>query len=415
MSFHRMALALVAGVLATDLSAAIDWQNERAVTAAAVANNPTMARVEQEVVAARERARAAGSLPNPMVMGGLQNKHVDLTDDKIMTMYMVGATQTFTRGSKREAARAVAALDVRAAELELDAVRAEIERDALLAWYDLAGVDTQLRAAETVRLLLDAVTAAARVRYEVGNAEQAEVIRAQLETIELDNRILSLRGTRENARARLLPLVGLPPETVIPRLVLEESTGALELGAPVEVPADHPALAAVEAEIAQREEEIRLARLLTRPDVSLEVSYGLRPTTKDMFSVVASLELPVRRSTLIEPRIREAVALRDAAQRRLEETRREIQRDLSVAAAAHEQANTQLALQNRVLLPQARLAFESTLASYQNGKSSFDSVLGAETTYLRLELEHIEHYIEHVKAITDFQALRRGARSGARP
>jgi outer membrane protein TolC len=413
MKVSSIAVALVA--IAMDVSAAIDWQDQRAVAAAAIASNPTIARIDSEIVAARERARAAGSLPNPMVMGGLQDKQIDLTDDEMMTMYMVGATQTFTRGSKRDAARNLAALDVRSAELSLAAARAEIERDALLAWYDLAGVDNQLVAAEQVRRLLEAVTAAARVRYEVGNAEQAEVIRAQLETIELDNQILSLRGARENAEARLLPLVGLSPETTIPRLVLEESTGAMELDGPTAVPSDHPALAAVEAEIAQREEEIRLARLLTRPDVSLEVSYGLRPSQTDMFSVVASVELPVRRNTLIEPRIREAIALRDAAQRRLEETRREIERDLAIAAATHEQANTQLALQNDVLLPQARMAFESTLASYQIGKSTFDSVLAAETTYLRLQLEHIEHYVRHVKAITDFQALRRGARSGARP
>ena len=408
-------IAIALGAIAMDVSAAINWQEPRDVVAAAVAGNPTIARIESEIAAARERRRSAGSLPNPMAMGGLRDKQIDLTDDEMMTMYMVGATQTFTRGSKREAERNLAALDVRGAELTLAAARAEIERDALLAWYDLAGVDNQLAAAEQVRLLLEAVTAAARVRYEVGNAEQAEVIRAQLEAIELDNQILSLRGDRENAEARLLPLVGQPPQTTIPRLVLQESTAAMELGGPTVVPPDHPALAAVEAEIAQREEEIRLARLLTRPDVSLEVSYGLRPSQTDMFSVVASVELPVRRNTLIEPRIREAIALRDAAQRRLEETRREIERDLAIAAAAHDQANTQLALQNAVLLPQARMAFESTLASYQIGKSTFDSVLAAETTYLRLQLEHIDHYVRHVKAVTDFQALRRGARSGARP
>jgi len=105
--------------------------------------------------------------------------------------------------------------------------------------------------------------------------------------------------------------------------------------------------------------------------------------------------------------------LRDAAQRRVEEVRREVIRGLAVAAAAHEQANTQLALEENVLLPQAKLAFDSTLAAYQAGRSNFDSVLGAETTYLRLELSHIDHFADHIKAITDFRALQRGARSGA--
>lgn len=400
-------------LLAATVVAQLDWHDPQSVSAAALTSSPTVARLEAEVSAARERSRFAGSQPNPMLMSGIRDKQIDLTDDEMMSMYMVGASQTFTRGSKRTAARTAANLAVTSAEQDVAATRAEVERDVLFAYYDLAAVDSQLSAAEAVRQLLDAMTDAARVRYEVGSAVQAEVIRAQLERAETDSRILSLRGARANAAARLLPLLGLPPQTEIPRLTLHTLTGALELDGPVAVPDDHPALAAAKAELAQREEEIRLARLIAKPDVNLEVSYGARPTQKDMFSVIASIELPVRRESLIAPRIREAIAMRDAAQLRLEEARRSIERGLAIAAAAHHEANQQLALQSKVLLPQAKLAFDSTLASYQTGKSGFDAVLGAETTYLRLELDHIMHYVEHIKAITDFHALRSGARSGA--
>ncbi len=64
-------------------------------------------------------------------------------------------------------------------------------------------------------------------------------------------------------------------------------------------------------------------------------------------------------------------------------------------------------------MPQAKLAFESTLTSYQAGKSSFDAVLGAETIYLRLQLDYYGYLADHIKAITDFEAIQRGARGGA--
>jgi outer membrane protein TolC len=403
---------MVAIAFVVEAPAQTDWLNPESVSRAAIASSPAVARLEAEISAAQERRRTAGTQPNPMLMAGIRDKQIDFTDDEMMSMYMVGASQTLTRPGKRAAARSIASFAVTAAEGELAATRAEIEREVLFAYYDLATVDSQTSAAEQVRGLLDAITDAARVRYEVGNAEQAEVIRAQLERSEIDEAILTLRGARRNAVARLLPMLGLPPATEVPRIELHRSTGALELGGPVEVPSDHPAVAAAEAEVSRREEEIRLARLITKPDLNVEVSYGARPQQKDMFSVIASVELPIRRDSTVEPRIREALAMRDAAQRRVEEVRRTILSGLAVAAAAHQQANEQLALQSGVLLPQARLAFESTLASYQTGKSTFDAVLGAEDTYLRLQLDHVTHYSEHVKAITDFRALRRGARAG---
>ena len=65
-----------------------------------------------------------------------------------------------------------------------------------------------------------------------------------------------------------------------------------------------------------------------------------------------------------------------------------------------------------VLVPQARLAFESTLSSYQTGKTMFDSILSAESTYLRLQLDYYQYLAEHIKAIVDYEAILKGAGAG---
>ncbi|HUP50155.1 MAG TPA: TolC family protein [Thermoanaerobaculia bacterium] len=412
MRVSRALLFVVAAFPAVPASA-IDWHDPQAVAAAALENNPTILRLQSEVEAARERIAPAASQPNPMVMAGVQNKEIDLGDDAMMTMYMVGARQTFADPARRRARRSIAELEVRAVEQQIASARAEIERDALLAWYDAATADSQIVAAEQVRGLIEAIIDAARVRYEVGNAAQAEVIRAHLERSNLEHLILALRGIRSAALARLLPLLGMPVNTAVPRLHLPHATGRTQIGAPIEPPAGHPALAVLEAEIERQEAVIRLARLATRPDLSVEASYGYRREQRDMFSVVASIELPFRRGSLIEPRIREAVAGREAAERRVEELRRQLTRALAVAAALHEQADQQLRLHEEVLVPQARLAFESTLGSYQTGRASFDGVLAAESTYLRLQLDHYEFLAQHIKAVTDFEAIRKGAVSSA--
>lgn len=401
------------GVIVTLLLAlpagAVDFNDPRAVVAAAEASSPTLTRLRAEAQAARQRVAPAASLPNPMLMAGVQNKQVDLRDDEMMTMYMVGISQTMVRPDKREAMRSAAELEARAAERMVDAARAELERDVLLAWYDVAAIDAQIAATAPVREMIDAVIAAARVRYEVGTSLQADVVRAQLQGSELDHELLRLRGERRAALARLLPLVGLPV-TDVPSIALPEIAAAIA----TDIPPDHPALLALESEAAAAEEEIRVARLEGRPDVDLEAQYGYRAMQRDTFSVVARIELPLRAAQLTEPRVREAMLRRDAARARIEETRRTLARAMAEAQAAHEEAAEQLRFHHEVLMPQAQLAFESTLAAYQTGRTMFEAVLETQTDYLRLRLQSFDFVARQAQAAVVIDALRRGATGGMR-
>lgn len=389
---------------------AIDFNDRAALIEAAVAASPTLIRLRAEAAAARERVGPASELPNPMVMAGIQNKQVDLSDDPMMTMYMVGASQTIVRPSKRESRRAAAELEARAATLRIDAARAELERDVLLAWWQIAAVDEQLRNANEVREMIDAIIAAARVRYEVGTSVQADVIRAQLEASNLDHEILQLRGERRAVLARLLPLLELPIDTDVPPVTMPHDTGAI--GASTTPPADHPLIAALEADVAAQEEMIELMRLELKPDVDVEAQYGFRRAERDMISVTARIELPfLNRDKTIEPRVRELLALRDVAKTRIEELRRSLTQQLAEAVAMHAIATEQMRLHDQVLMPQGKLAFDSTLAAYQTGKAPFDAILATETDYLRLHLQYYDFLLRHAQAAVTYEALRRGAGS----
>lgn len=409
-----MKMILLAGaLLGASPLLALEFNDPRALVSRAVEESPTLARVRAEIAAARERIAPAESLPNPMLMAGVQNKQIDLRDDEMMTMYMIGASQTLLRPEKREARRNVAELAVRAAEKQLDSVTAEIERDVLLTWYDLAATDAELATIERVREMIEAVIAAARVRYEVGTSAQADVIRAQLQMSDLDHEALQLAGRRRAAVARLLTMLDLPLDTPVPVVTMPENTDDLAIDAPAVPPADHPALAALEAEVARAEEEIRLIETERRPDLDLEAQYAYRPMQRDMFSVTARIELPLRNDALVEPRVREAMLRRDAAKAAIAELRRALTIAMAEAVVAHEEATSQLRFHEDVLVPQAELAFESTLAAYQTGTAPFDALLSTEAAYLRLRLQYFDFLTRHAQAVVTYDALRRGARAGA--
>jgi cobalt-zinc-cadmium efflux system outer membrane protein len=328
-------------------------------------------------------------------------------------MYMVGATQSFSRESKREARREVARLAADATGNELGSLRAEISRDVLLAWYDLAAVDSGLRALDEVRELAEAIISASRVRYEVGTAVQADVVRAQLQLSNLDQKRLSLQGRRRVVLARLLPLVGLPLTAEVPLLSFPEESERRSISAPPVPPDAHPAIVALEAEVQRQDAQIRLARLGTKPDFGLEASYGFRREQTDMFSLLATVELPIQRKKVIEPQIREAMALRESARQRISELRLALTQALGNALSVHEEATTQLRFFEEVLVPQTRLAVESTLTAYQTGRAPFDATLATQQSFLNLRLQYYELLRRHVQAIVDYEAILAGARSSA--
>ncbi len=397
----------------TAIGQSIDWQDPRAVARAAADAHPAVRRIEAEARGARERIALAAAYPNPMLMAGVEDLQVDLSHDEMMTMYMVGASQTIPRRSRREARRSAAELEVRRIELEAGSVRAEAERDALFAWYDIAAADSQLRALQDVGKALDSLVDAVRARYETGSAIQADIIRAQLQRSEIDHQLLTTTGVRRAAVARLLPLLGYPLASDVPPLHLPHSTEGRGITGAREIADQHPALAALRTEVERREQEIRLAELLGRPDITLEASYGMRPQQRDMVSVVARIELPLRKSTTIEPRVREAIAGRDAASARIEELRRALLADLGAAYEAHLEATKQIEFHEQTLVPQSKLAFESTRAAYEAGKTTLDAVLASEAAYLRLAIDYYDFLARHIKAIADFEAIQSGARRGA--
>jgi cobalt-zinc-cadmium efflux system outer membrane protein len=391
---------------------AVDWSNPHSVVQAAIEASPSLAALSTQIRGAQERVAPAGSLPNPMVMGGVQNQKVNLSYD-FMTMYMVGASQTLVRKSRRDGLRRSAELDVEILRREYEARQAEVERDVRTAYINAAAAQSEIAATEEIARLLDSVTDSSRIRYETGAVPQTDLIRAMLEVSNLEHQLGLLRRQRSAALARLLPLLQLPPNTQVPSFSLKhEMEHSHEPGVDGTLPDVTPAIAELETQVARADQELRLAKLATKPDINIEASYGFRPRDTDMISVVARIEFPLRRSTLIEPRVREAMARREAAVQQIEAMRQQLRQDLGTAVVLRNEAIEQINLHVDKLVPMAKLGFESALVSYQNGKTMFDAVLGSLRTYISLNVDYYDFLRQQMEAAADIDAIHRGARGG---
>ena len=408
---RRLAAACVAGTLlvSTHVAAAVDWNNPPSVVAAAIEVSPLIGEIKARGAAARERLKLAGALPNPTLSGGVENQPIDFSRDRGFTIYAVGASQLFIRGEKRKALTEAAESDVRRIEAEEETLRAEIRMDVVVAYDAAAGAQSQINASEEIARLSAMITSAARIRYETGAGPQLDVIRARLEENHVQQFVLDERGQREGALARLRARLNLPENEVIPPFTLTHAGGHRRR--PV-VTADFTTRATfiLDAELARAEAEVQLARLQRKPDLQLEVRYGFRPSQKDFFSVMGRVELPIRRATVVDPRIQEEIARRDAAKARVEILRQELRAELGVAIAEQKAAGQQMRLHAEVLVPEAKLAFESALTLYQNGKAGLDAVLSALRTYRQLNVDYYSLLLRQDLAEDQIEGLIYGAR-----
>jgi cobalt-zinc-cadmium efflux system outer membrane protein len=393
---------------------AIDWNDPHSVVEAAIAASPSLRELDANLAAARARQLAAGATPNPMLMAGVQNQQIDLSRDPMMTMYTVGASQTFVRGERRDVLQRAARLDVERLEHEAESRRAEITRDVLVAYDEAAAASNQIAANEEIAKLASMMGDAVRARYEVGAAAQIDIIRAKIEASNVWHQILMQQGVRNTALARIRALLNLAPNETVPSFALAHAMEHHAHADDVSLDASTPAISALESEVERAEQDIRLAKLATKPDFNIEASYGMRPLQKDMFSVVGRIELPIRRKTTIEPRIAEAMARRDAARAQIDVLRQQLAAGFGEAVASRNEAIEQINLHVEELVPEAKLGFESALASYQAGKTTFDAVLGALQTYRSLNVDYYEFLRQLLIAEAEIDALERGAtgRSG---
>jgi len=353
-----------------------NWKRrlEEAV-ARAVAQNPSIAEMESKIAAAEQRIGQATALPDAEVEVGIENippSSWSLSEDE-MTMEKVLARQTFPAAGKRPARKrsAEAGLDTVSAEHAAHVVRLAGEvADAL---FSVADLDARIAIFESSLARAGRVAASASERYRVGKGALADVLRANLASTALEERLTGLRGERRVAATRLNALQALPPDTPV---------------APVEIPAEEPsvasaaelireaqdrspAVAAASAGVRQADEEKRLALLDRRPDLTASAYYAHRVEFEDLVGATVGLNLPFLQPGRLRAREAEKEAELSGARASLAMVRNEIARGVGEAYAELERSLEQARLYRGSILPQAETSAAAAQEAYTVGQIDF--------------------------------------------
>lgn len=354
---------------------------------------------DSAIAAARDRAVAAGQLPDPTLKLGVNNLPVNGPDAfnvtrDFMTMRSVGVMQEFTRDDKRAARAARFDREADVAEAGRTLALANLQRDTAAAWldryYQERARDVLVRQRDETRLQVEAADAA----YRGGRGSQADAFAARAAVAQIEDRIAVAERQIAVARAQLARWVGAAASRPLGE---RPATDQLQLKA-----ADleqqllhHPQIAVMtrQEEVAQAEAGIARANKLT--DWSAELTYSQRgPSYSNMMSFNVSVPLQWDQKNRQDRELAAKLATVGQLRAQREEALRAYSAEIQAMLQEWEANRARLGRYDGELIPLAGERTRATIAAYRGGAGALGAVLEARRGELETHLERIRLELE---------------------
>lgn len=378
--------------------------------AQALDRHPDILRAQRRHDAALERPVQERSLPDPMISAGWSSAGNPLpgaglgTEPTANIGLMVSQALPFP--GKRTVRAAVSSREADAEFQQIEAARLNVAARVKGAYYALAYVRTAGAILERNRELLATLLKVSEERYAVGKAAQQDVIKAQtqLSLLELQQQRFRQAGrVREGA---LNALLARPAATAIGEVdPLTLATFTHDVQALLTLAnTSAPMLKREQLMIDRARLAVDLAKLDYRPDFTLSGGYAFTGDMPAMYEFRVDVTIPLQRRKRAAA-VAEQRHLQSAAEQTLEGARLDLQGRIQEEFEMATTTSRLAVLYRDTVLPQSRLALESSLASYQTGAVDFLSVLTNFSMVLEYEMTYVEQLAELHQAISRLEEM----------
>jgi outer membrane protein TolC len=302
MTTKKLVFALIMGGLVFSTEAKEVVTLEQAIHLAQQ-NDPWLHGSELKQKALLHRSVAASTLPDPKVSISMMNLPTDSWDfgQEGMTQFKVGVSQMLARGDSL--AIKEKQLQIEASKFPLQRANRKAKLEAMVSqlWLDAYLAQQTIMLIESDRALFEQMAEVAKASYSnaVGKTRQQDVIRAQLEIVQLEDRLTAQKQTLEGTIARLNEWLHVYDGSDIERgfdfdahatgFKVAEDLPTIKLDKPELLKASsysrnqlarafekHPAILAIDTKRKVSEKAIDLAKQQYKPQWGVNASYAYR-------------------------------------------------------------------------------------------------------------------------------------------
>ena len=369
----------------------------------ALQRNPEILALEKSVAASVAQIPQAGALPDPMIKFGLMNLPVNSFefDQEPMTGKQIMLTQRLpfpgTLSLQTKVSRQMATV----ADTQLRSKECEVIRKVKEVCSNLIFVKQAIRITEKNLATLEQFHLLAQTKYEVGEGLQQDVLRAQVELLKMNEKIVVLRQQERSLKAMLNtfldrspgePVEELPEPSFTPFTYDEDSLHVL-------TEANNPTLKMMKARLAAASSLKGLAGKGYFPQIDVSVAYTQREdildrTMHDFFTAQVGFSLPLwfwrNQKKKVEAAEHRIWQVKDE----LENARNMVRFDIADLEIQRNEKEKLIELYRDGILLQGEQSIRSALVAYQVNKVDFLTILNMqkrlfddETAYERIRAD----------------------------
>jgi len=316
------------------------------------------------------------------------------------TTVSVGLMDATAWPNKTYQSAKIAWRDAQAAGERFLSAKLKLQRDVLTAWYDFALQSERVRIQQENVNLLKLVydTASGRVR---AGATQQDLLRSDVQLQLAQNELAKMQSQLAQDRAKLNAMLVRDPQAALnaaslePRSLTVDDAQLLAFGVDA-----NPELKALASQLSGREDAIERAKMEYLPDFNPMAGFTGSVTQFVGAALVLPTEIPKIRAMIEESRadLRRVQAMRD-------QTRATTAGDYVAAIVALRDAERQIALFEKSIVPLAQQTIDLSQQTYSAGSSGYLDLIDAQRTLLDVRLTLVEAKAEREKLLAKIELL----------
>jgi cobalt-zinc-cadmium efflux system outer membrane protein len=376
----------------------------------ALAHNPSIQEALGRYRAELQRVPQATSLPDPTLTF---TQAIEQPQTRVGSQLNgFSLTQAYPWFGKRRLRGDVATRNASAGYQMYRARERQVIADVKQAFYNLAYADSAIGISKEEQSLLEHYEQLARTRYSTGLGLQQAVVKIQAEITKVMNRLQILGQQRETLAARLNTLRNLPPEQPVPPVAAVAAVPAvrLDLTQLYDIGERGRQELLASRELEKRDQKaIELARKDDKPDLTFGVSYsniiGYDVVSPPMgngdnsLMVSVGVTLPIWRKKYAAD-VAQASETLNAQKQGTAALANDIRFAIRDQVVRVQTLGDQIALFDKVLIPQADQALRSSESAYETGQLGVLDLLDSERTLLQVRLANARQRADYMVALT---------------
>ncbi|WP_053076145.1 TolC family protein [Marinobacter psychrophilus] len=395
----------------------------------AIANDPWLIANQQNEAAILARSVAAEVLPDPKFNVGLMNFPTDTFNyaQEPMTQISVGVSQMLPRGDTLALNSQRLRLQSHQMPLLREDRKARVGLMVTQLWLDALKASHSIMLIEENRILFEQLSDIVSSGYSstFGQARQLDLVRAQVELDQLDERLMEVQQQQTRAVQQLGEwLVGTSSD--VSMLPSTPGQSMPEWPTPMVLSQDdltqrllqHPSLRLIDQMTKVAQSEIYIAEQQYEPEWGLNVSYGFRgddargTDRPDLLSFGVSVDMPIfsskRQDSQVQAETYEKESMRTERLLKL----RSLLTNYRTLEAELQRLDQRRELYREKLLPGLQQSAEAAINAYAVDDGNFADVVQARIGELNAKLSLLSIELEHSRKIAEMHYLLVGNQRG---